>query len=59
VDGTELRIAEVAADGVLEDARTLIGGPEESVVQAEWAADGTLLAVTDRTGWWNIHRVDP
>jgi dipeptidyl aminopeptidase/acylaminoacyl peptidase len=58
-DGTELRIAEVGPDGRLGAARTLIGGPEESVAQAEWAPDGTLLAATDRTGWWNLHRVDP
>ncbi|WP_329137913.1 prolyl oligopeptidase family serine peptidase [Streptomyces sp. NBC_01476] len=59
-DGTELRIADVdPGSGLLGPARTLIGGPEESVAQAEWAADGTLLAATDRTGWWNLHRVDP
>ncbi|WUH89986.1 prolyl oligopeptidase family serine peptidase [Streptomyces sp. NBC_00433] len=58
-DGTELRCADVRSDGTLGPARTLIGGPEESVCQAEWAADGTLLASTDRTGWWNLHRVDP
>lgn len=58
-DGTELRIADTAADGTFGPARTLIGGPEESVAQVEWAADGTLLAATDRTGWWNLHRVDP
>jgi len=58
-DGTELRIADVGAGGDLEAARTLIGGPGESVTQAEWVADGTLLAATDRTGWWNVHRVDP
>ncbi|CAG6396207.1 prolyl oligopeptidase family serine peptidase [Streptomyces cocklensis] len=58
-DGTELRCADVTADGTLGPARTLVGGPEESVSQADWAADGTLLAATDRTGWWNLHRVDP
>ncbi|MBC2876978.1 MULTISPECIES: prolyl oligopeptidase family serine peptidase [Streptomyces] len=73
-DGTELRIARVGdgrvaggegdrfagADGDrLTDVRTVLGGPEEAVAQAEWAPDGTLLAVTDRTGWWNLHRVDP
>jgi dipeptidyl aminopeptidase/acylaminoacyl peptidase len=57
-DGTELKIAEVAEDG-FRGVRTLIGGPEESVAQAEWGQDGTLYAVTDRTGWWNVHRVDP
>ncbi|WP_435175684.1 prolyl oligopeptidase family serine peptidase [Actinacidiphila sp. bgisy145] len=58
-DGTELRVAEVGADGVFGPARTLIGGPQESVPQVEWAPDGSLLAATDRTGWWNLHRIDP
>lgn len=58
-DGTELRLAEVTGEGTFDSARTLIGGPGESVAQADWAADGTLLAATDRTGWWNLHRVDP
>lgn len=58
-DGTELKIADVGADGRFGPARTVIGGPGESVAQVEWAADGTLIAATDRTGWWNLHRVDP
>jgi dipeptidyl aminopeptidase/acylaminoacyl peptidase len=58
-DGTELLIADLGPDGRLGPSRTLIGGPEESVAQAEWAPDGSLLAATDRTGWWNVHRVDP
>jgi dipeptidyl aminopeptidase/acylaminoacyl peptidase len=58
-DGTGLRIADVTADGLFGPARTLIGGPEESVAQVEWAPDGSLLAATDRTGWWNLYRVDP
>ncbi|MCM2425359.1 S9 family peptidase [Streptomyces sp. RKAG337] len=58
-DGTELKLAQVGKDGSFSGARTLIGGSEESVAQAEWAADGTLIAATDRTGWWNLHRVDP
>ncbi|MFK0252455.1 prolyl oligopeptidase family serine peptidase [Streptomyces sp. NPDC090445] len=58
-DGTELRLAAVAADGTLAGARTVLGGPEEAVAQAEWGADGSLLAVSDRSGWWNPYRVDP
>ncbi|WP_411094448.1 prolyl oligopeptidase family serine peptidase [Streptomyces sp. 021-3] len=58
-DGTELKIAEVTAGGPFTGVRTLIGGPEESVCQAEWASDGSLIAATDRSGWWNLHRVDP
>ncbi|WP_059010999.1 S9 family peptidase [Streptomyces specialis] len=59
-DGTELIIADVTGTPPrCADPRVLAGGPEESVAQAGWAPDGTLLAVTDRTGWWNPHRVDP
>lgn len=65
-DGTELRVAEVASDGTWRNARTVLGGIDpqrpagshEAVAQAEWASDGTLLAATDRSGWWNLHRVD-
>ncbi|MBB4895391.1 dipeptidyl aminopeptidase/acylaminoacyl peptidase [Streptomyces olivoverticillatus] len=57
-DGTELRVAEVGPDGRFRGARTVLGGPEESVAQVEWGRDGALLAVTDRTGWWNLHRLD-
>ncbi|WP_251059150.1 MULTISPECIES: prolyl oligopeptidase family serine peptidase [unclassified Streptomyces] len=58
-DGTELKLAEITPDGTLGAARTVLGGPDEAVAQVEWAADGTLLAVSDRGGWWNPYRVDP
>lgn len=63
-DGTLLRVAEAPAphapgDGRWTGARTVAGGPDEAVSQAEWAPDGSLLAAVDRTGWWNLHRVDP
>ncbi|MFE9763850.1 prolyl oligopeptidase family serine peptidase [Streptomyces sp. NPDC005808] len=55
-DGTELIVAEVADDGTLQEARTVAGGPDESIAQAEWAPDGSLLYAGDRTGWWNLYR---
>lgn len=55
-DGTELRVASLEG-GVAVSARTLLGGPEESVLQPEWADDGTLYAISDRGGWWNLHRI--
>ncbi|MGP3689346.1 prolyl oligopeptidase family serine peptidase [Streptomyces sp. IBSNAI002] len=58
-DGTELRLAGITRDGRLERARTVLGGPAEAVAQVEWTAGGTLLAVSDRSGWWNPYRVDP
>ena len=55
-DGTELWLAGVGQDGSLSNHRLVAGGPDESVAQPEWAPDGALLYVSDRTGWWNIYR---
>ncbi|MFE2261405.1 S9 family peptidase [Streptomyces griseosporeus] len=55
-DGTELIVADVRADGTLHGARTVAGGPEESIAQADWSPDGGLLYTSDRGGWWNLHR---
>ncbi|MDI3417374.1 prolyl oligopeptidase family serine peptidase [Streptomyces luteolus] len=55
-DGTELRVAELAADGAPHDVRTVAGGTDEAIAQAEWAEDGTLLFASDRSGWWNLYR---
>ncbi|MFB7595796.1 prolyl oligopeptidase family serine peptidase [Streptomyces sp. NPDC056160] len=55
-DGTELVVADVDGDGRLAGPRTVAGGPEESVAQVEWAADGSLLYASDRGGWWNLYR---
>ncbi|GAA3819718.1 prolyl oligopeptidase family serine peptidase [Streptomyces phyllanthi] len=56
-DGTELIVADVTGDGTLAEPRTVAGGPEESVAQADWAADGTLVYAGDSTGWWNLYAV--
>ena len=58
-DGTEVMLADVGADGAFHDPRRVLGGPQESIPQVEWAPDGRLLYVSDRSGWWNIHRADP
>ncbi|HKL29635.1 MAG TPA: S9 family peptidase, partial [Natrialbaceae archaeon] len=55
-DGTELHVADLAADGTLSNARVVLGGPDESVFQPAWRSDGVLHAVSDRTGWWNLYR---
>jgi dipeptidyl aminopeptidase/acylaminoacyl peptidase len=49
-------VAEVTGNGQLADARQVAGGGEESIVQPEWAPDGSLVFVSDRTGWWNLYR---
>ncbi|WP_030156907.1 prolyl oligopeptidase family serine peptidase [Glycomyces sp. NRRL B-16210] len=57
-DETQLWWATVTEDGALEHARKVAGGDGESIAQAEWAADASLLFVSDRSGWWNLHWVD-
>jgi dipeptidyl aminopeptidase/acylaminoacyl peptidase len=57
-EGTELWIAAIADDGTLIHARCVAGGPRESVLQPRWSPDGRLHAVSDRSGWWNLHRLD-
>ncbi|MBC9713358.1 S9 family peptidase [Streptomyces sp. TRM66268-LWL] len=55
-EGTELLVAEVTADGTFGTAQVVAGGPEESIAQADWGHDGTLLFASDRSGWWNLYR---
>ncbi len=57
-DSTELKVAEVAADGTFTACRTVAGGPGESIAQVEWTAPGALLTASDRGGWWNLYRID-
>ncbi|WP_031004503.1 prolyl oligopeptidase family serine peptidase [Streptomyces sp. NRRL F-5727] len=57
-DGTDAVLAEITAEGTLKDARTVAGGPAESVPQADWDAAGRLLFASDRTGWWNLYRAE-
>jgi dipeptidyl aminopeptidase/acylaminoacyl peptidase len=57
-EGTELWLADVAADGTLANGRLIAGGPAEAIVQPEWSPGGTLYFVSDRSGWWNLHRYE-
>lgn len=56
-DGAELWIGEVAPDGAIERPRRVAGGETESIFQPGWSPDGTLYFVSDRSGWWNLHRL--
>ncbi|HZT06472.1 MAG TPA: S9 family peptidase [Chloroflexota bacterium] len=57
-DGTELRVARINAEGDLETPDTIAGARDgnESIFQPEWAPDGSLWFVSDRSGWWNLYR---
>lgn len=57
-DGTEVVVGVVGRDtdrapDRLVDTRVVMGSVHESVVQPGFTSDGDLLAISDRTGWWN------
>lgn len=56
-DGTELLLGDTAGTGAFTGVRTVAGGPEEAVVQADWAPDGSLLYVSDPGDWWQLNRL--
>jgi len=56
-DGCELWVAEIDDAGLPTAPRLVAGGPEESIVQPEWAPDGSLVYVSDESGWWNLYRL--
>ena len=55
-DTTSLWVADLDEDGSVHNARMVAGGHRESIIQPAWSPDGVLHAVSDRTGWWNVHR---
>ena len=59
-DHTELVLIEPTwMDGDPEPTSRVIPGEIESIVLPGWTSDGRLLAVTDRSNWWNVVEVDP
>ena len=56
--GTELWLAAFADDGSLIHSRCVAGGVSESLCQPVWAPDGRLYVVSDRSGFWNLYRLD-
>ncbi len=55
-DAAELWLAEVAADGSLQNARHIAGGGGQAAYQPQWSPGGILHFVVDPAGWWNIFR---
>ena len=56
--GTELWLAAIADDGSLVHASRRAGGRAESLCQPVWAPDGKLYVVSDRSGFWNLYRLE-
>ena len=57
-DGTDLFVAELRGDGTIADPVHVAGGRDESIFQPTWGPDGALYFASDRTGWWNLYRLD-
>jgi dipeptidyl aminopeptidase/acylaminoacyl peptidase len=58
-DGTELRVADLDERGVVSGHwRVLAGEKDESVLQPEWDGPDHLYLISDRTGFWNLYRID-
>ena len=55
-DGCTLHVATFDEAGRPADVRVVAGGQDESIFQPTWSPDGMLYFVSDRTGWWNLHR---
>ena len=60
-NGTTLYLADLDEDGaVAGGALAIAGGQAESIFQPEWSPDGThIIFISDRSGWWNMHRFEP
>ena len=62
-DGTRLLVADIGPDGLTGQPRVVAEGPskssgwDESVLQPAWSPEGELYFVSDRNGWWNLHRL--
>lgn len=55
-DATRLFAAGIGPGGTLHDVRCVAGADGgEAIVSACWTPGGTLLFVSDRTGWWNVY----
>lgn len=56
-DGTELLVADVAADGTLGSPRVVAGSPHDWVSQPRWSPDGILHFALEPEGWMNLFRL--
>jgi dipeptidyl aminopeptidase/acylaminoacyl peptidase len=54
-DGSRLRVREL----ITQREILVAGGPDESVSEPCWQADGSLVFISDRNGWWNLYRWRP
>ncbi|HEY9678319.1 MAG TPA: S9 family peptidase [Drouetiella sp.] len=54
-DGCELWYGHIDKSGMVAEPRRVAGGPGESVFQPEWLPNGSLVFISDLTGFWNLY----
>ena len=58
-DGCELWVADFdSLSGLVSNPIKVAGDRSTSIVQPEWAPDGTLAFITDESGWWNLAKLE-
>ncbi len=63
-DNTELRIARLSADGVVEDVRSISqrypgnSGGSASIISPQYSDAGVLYFVADWSDWWSLYRLN-
>ncbi len=60
-DATELRLADFDESGLPVTPRLVAGGDAaapEAIQQPSFDAHGRLTFISDRSGWWNLYRLD-
>ena len=58
-DGCELWVGDLTPDGTLSGQHHVAGiNGQESIWQPTWSPGGELVFASDRSGWWNLERID-
>ncbi len=57
-DATQLHVADITASGIANEKVVVGNDRREAIVQPDWSRDGRLYFCTDRSDWWNIHRLN-
>ena len=57
-DDTELWVANIKDDGSLDQPEKVAGGNQESIFHPQWSPRSELYFVSDRSGWWNLYRLN-
>ncbi len=58
-DATTLSVADMAGDGAPGAPRVVAGGDAVSIYCPQWSPSGVLHFISDRSGWWNLYKLDP